>query len=159
MRTIVTAAQTDIILVIMTKAPEPLHLASCARQMRGRTSISCRSEIHISFPPSFSSSLSLVPLFDVQMCWSMHVDYEAYFVGYIPSTFHYFDMATMIRSQELDTVGCKSLVNAWSLDTPLRQQCSSRTLFHGARAISQAGHATSGEMSSPSVDTRSLSMM
>ena len=89
----------------------------------------------------------------------MHVDYEAYFVVYVPSIFHYSDMVTMIRSQELDTVGCKSLMKAWSLDTHLRQECSSRTLFHGARAISQAGHATSGEVSSPSVDTRSLSMM
>ena len=159
MRTIVTAAQTDIILVIMTKAPEPLHLAFCAGQVHGRIPISCRSEIHISFPSSFSFSLSLVPLFNFQVCWSMHVDYEAHFVGYIPSIFHYSDMATMIRSQELDTVGCKSLMKAWSLDTHLRQQCSSRNLFHGARAISQAGHATSGEVSSPSVDTRSLSMM
>ena len=50
MRTIVTAAQTDITLVIMTKAPELLHLVFCAGQMHVRVPISCRSEIHITFP-------------------------------------------------------------------------------------------------------------
>ena len=42
----------------------------------------------------------------------MHVDDEAYSVGCISSIFHYFDMATMIRYQELDAVGCKSLKKA-----------------------------------------------
>ena len=111
------------------------------------------------FPFLVHFSLSPVPLFNLQVCWSMHVDYEAYFVGYTPSISHYFDMATMIRSQELDTVGCESLMKAWSLDTHLRQQCSSRNLFRGARAMSLAGHTASGEMFSPSVDTRPLSMM
>lgn len=159
MRAIPTAAQTDIVLVIMTKASKPLHLACCACQMHGRISINCRSEIHISFPFLLCFSLPPVPFSSFLVCWSMHVDYEAYFVGYMPSISHNLDMATMIRSQELDAVGCESLMKAWSLDTHLRQQCSSRNLFRGARAISQAAYGTSGVMFSPAVDTRSLSMM
>ena len=58
MRAILTAAQTDIILVITTKAPKPMHLALCAHQIHGWISISCRSQIHISFPSLLSFSLS-----------------------------------------------------------------------------------------------------
>ena len=119
MRAILTAAQRDIILVIMTKAPKPLHLACCACQMHGRISISCRSGIHVSFPFLLCFSLSPVPLFNFLVCWSMHVDYEAYFVGYIPSISHYFDMATMIRSPELDAVGCESLIESLEPGHPL----------------------------------------
>ena len=42
----------------------------------------------------------------------MHVDYEAYFIGYIRSISHYLNVATMVRSQKLEIVGYESLMKA-----------------------------------------------
>ena len=40
----------------------------------------------------------------------MHVNYGAYSVGYIVFSPHYLNVVTMVRFQNLDAVGCESLI-------------------------------------------------